>query len=373
MSIAKKLTIAISLTVAVLATMPRVSTQGVTRVKDVTMVQGARSAPIIGYGLVAGLNRTGDRRQAVLSAQSLANILSRFGVTVPADQMRVENVAAVLVTAELPPFARPGTRVDVTVSSVGDARSLMGGTLLATPLRGADSTVQVLAQGPLSVGGFGAGQGINSVQVNHVTVGRVPGGGMVQAAPPVELLPGGRLTLTLREPDFDTARRLAGAVNGDLGPGSAEAIDAGSVSVAVPERFRATPVELIARLEMLPLDVDAPARVVINERTGTAVVGANVRLGAAAVAHGNLSVRISTELMVSQPNAFSRNGDTVVVPQTDVDVAEGRRQMVALPEGATLDAVVRALNSLGASPRDIIAILQALKTAGALRAEIVIM
>lgn len=372
MVITRALTVLVAALVLSLLSGP-VTGQAPVRVKDVTLIQSVRPSPIIGYGLVAGLNRTGDRRQAVLSSQSLANILSRFGINVPTDQIKVENVAAVLVTAELPAFSRPGTRLDVVVSSVGDARSLMGGTLLATPLRGADSTVQVLAQGPLSVGGFGAGQGGNNVQVNHVTVGRIPNGGVVQSAPPVELLPGGRLMLTLRDPDFDTASRLATAVNMDLGQGVAEANDAASVSVIVPERFRASPVELIARLEMLPIEVDVPARVVINERTGTAVVGANVRLGAAAVAHGNLSVRISTQLEVSQPAPMSRNGETVVVPQTDVDIEAGNSQMVALPEGATLDAVVRALNSLGASPRDIIAILQALKTAGALRAEIVIM
>lgn len=372
MALTRAFTVLVAVLVVTAASRPAAG-QGPVRVKDVTTVQSARPSPIIGYGLVAGLNRTGDRRQAVLSSQSLANMLSRMGLNVPTDQVRVENVALVLVTAELPPFARPGTRLDVTVSSVGDARSLMGGTLLATPLRGADSSVQVLAQGPLSVGGFGAGQGGNTIQVNHVTVGRIPGGGMVQSAPPVELLEGGRLTLTLRDPDFDTARRLAEAVNADLGAGAAQASDAASVSVNVPDRFRASPVELIARLEMLPLDVDSPARVVINERTGTAVVGAGVRLAPAAVAHGNLSVRISTQLTVSQPNPLSRNGETVVVPQTDVDIESAEGQLVALPEGATLDAVVRALNSLGASPRDIIAILQALKTAGALRAEIVIM
>lgn len=347
--------------------------QGLVRVKDVTTIQSARSAPIIGYGLVAGLNRTGDRRQAVLSSQSLANILSRFGLTIPTEQVAVENVAAVLVTAELPPFARPGTRVDVVVSSVGDARSLVGGTLLATPLRGADSTVQVLAQGPLSIGGYGAGGDGNSVQVNHTTVGRIPGGGLVQTATPAELVPGGRLVLTLRDPDFDTARRLVQVVAGELGGGSAEALDAGTVSVTVPERFRASPVELIARLEMLTLTVDVPARVVINERTGTAVVGAGVTLAPAAVAHGSLSVRISTALNVSQPAPLSRNGETVVVPQQEIDVSEGGSQLIAMPASATLDDVVRALNSLGATPRDIIAILQALKTAGALRAEIVIM
>lgn len=343
------------------------------RVKDVAALQGIPSVPLIGYGLVAGLTKTGDRQQTIFPAQTLANMLARFGVLVPGAEVRIENIAAVLVTAELPPFARPGARLDVTVSSVGDARSLQGGTLMPTPLNAPDGSIQVLAQGPLSIGGFGGGgRAGNAVQVNHLTSGRVPGGGMVQVGPRTQLVTGPTLTLSLREPDFETARRLAEAVNADLGAQTAHAIDAAAISVKVPSEYRDEPAGLMARLEMLLVSVDAPARVVINERTGTVVVGAGVRLGPAAVAHGNLSVRISTQYDVSQPSPLSRTGETVVVPQEQVDVNESNRQLVVLEEGTTLDVVVRALNALGATPRDIIAIMQALKVAGALRAEVVI-
>src|SRR5262249_8652710 len=246
-----------------------------------------------------------------------------------------------------------------------------GGTLLATALRGPDGSVYVLAQGPLTLGGFGAGRGAGtSVQVNHLTAGRVPSGGLVEAAPQTELPAQDQIMLTLHEPDFTSANRLADAITADLGPGSAAAVDAGSVTVKVPSIYRTSLTSLMARLEPLPVTVDAPARVVINERTGTVVIGQNVRLGAAAVAHGNLSVKISTKYNVSQPTPFSQ-GQTQVVPDTKLDVQEGDNKLIALQEGTTLDAVVSALNALGASPRDIIAIVQAPKAAGALNAEIV--
>lgn len=342
------------------------------RVKDIARLEGARPLPLIGYGLVAGLNRTGDRRQTIFSAQTLANMLQRLGVVVEGEQIKIENVAAVLVTAELSPYARTGGRFDVLVSSVGDARSLQGGTLLATVLRGPDGSAYALAQGPLSIGGFGGGRGGNSVQVNHLTAGRVPGGGLVQVSPPSQAAPGDTLRLSLLQPDYTTAARLASVINEDLGPECAQASDPGTVSVRVPDGYKASLPVLMARLETLSVEVDSPARVVINERTGTVVVGADVRIASAAVAHGTLSVRITTKYDVSQPPAFSRTGETVVVPEERVDVTEGRKQLVGLDEGATLDSVVKALNGLDATPRDIIAILQALQAAGALRAEIVI-
>ena len=344
-----------------------------TRLKDVASMQGVESTPLIGYGLVVGLNKTGDKRQTIFSAQTLANMLERFGVSVPAGQIKIENVAAVLVTAELPAYARAGARVDVTASSVGDARSLQGGTLLATPLRGGDGQIYALAQGPLSIGGFGGGTGGNSVQVNHLTVGRVPAGAQVQIGSGAKLVASDTITLALREPDFVSAARIAEAVNGELGDDPASVIDPGSVSIRVPEQYKANIAGLMARLEVLPVQSDTVARVVINERTGTVVVGGQVRIGAAAVAHGSLSVRISTQFEVSQPNAFSKNGDTTVVPNEQVDVHEKPAQLVTLQEGTTLDSVVRALNALGATPRDIIAIMQALKAAGALRAELVVL
>ncbi len=342
------------------------------RVKDVAALQGIQPIPLIGYGLVVGLNKTGDRRQTVFTAQTLAAMLERLGVGVPGQAIKIENTAAVLVTAELPPYARAGARVDVTAASVGDARSLQGGVLLATPLRGPDGAIYGLAQGSLSIGGFGGGKEGNSVQVNHLTVGRVPGGGMVNQAPAVAMPDSERVLLALKEADFTTAHRLASAITQELGGEAAQAIDAGTVSIVVPPPYRKSLPDLMARIEPLTLPVDAPARVVINERTGTIVIGSDVRIGRAAVAHGTLSVRISTRYDVSQPNPLSP-GQTAVVPRENVDVDEGSAQLVALDEGVTLDAVVRALNALGATPRDIIAIMQALKQSGALRAELVIM
>ncbi len=343
-----------------------------TRIKDVAMLQEAPPLQLIGYGLVIGLSKTGDRQQTLFSQQSLANLLQRFGIVVPADQMKVENIAAVLVTAELPPFTPAGGRVDVTASSIGDARSLQGGTLLATPLRSGDGTIYATAQGPLSIGGFGGGRGATSVTVNHLTVGRVPEGALVMKPHAEGLGSAASVRLTLRDPDFMTATRLSRSINGELGGDVSRPIDAATVEVKVPEGFRSEIPLLMARLGALSLDIDTPARVVINERTGTVVVGAGVRLGVAAVAHGNLSVKVSTQLNVSQPTPFSKGGQTAVTPDVQVDLNQEKSQLITLEEGVTLDTVVRALNALGASPRDIIAIMQALKAAGALRAEIVI-
>jgi len=343
------------------------------RLKDVASVQGPTDMPLVGYGLVVGLNKSGDRRQTIFSAQTLANMLARFGVVVDATEMKIENVAAVLVTAQLSPYAPAGSMTDVTVSSIGDARSLQGGTLIPTPLRSPDGQVAALAQGALTLGGFGAsGGGGNSVAVNHLTVGRIPRGALLQIARPSPIVAADALNLALNEPDFMSAGSLARAVNRELGADLAHVVDAGLVTVQVPGPYRTSLPDLIARLEPLPVSMDTVARVVINERTGTVVLGGDVRLGPAAVAHGNLSVRISTQFDVSQPAPFSQ-GQTTVVPQTDVDMEEGKAQLIALESGTTLADVVRALNLLGVSPRDIIAIMQALKAAGALRAEIVIL
>jgi flagellar P-ring protein precursor FlgI len=356
-----------------IAATPAAAGDTTVRLRDVASLQGTAPVPLIGYGLVVGLNKTGDRRQTVFSAQTLANMLERFGVLVPGEQIKIENVAAVLVTAELPAFSRRGNRLDVTASSIGDARSLQGGTLLPTPMRGTDGTVYALAQGPLSLGGFGGGKGANSVQVNHLTVGRVPAGGIIQAeiagAAPAATE---TILLSLGTPDFTNATRVADAINAEMGPGAAQALDAASVQVTVPANYRGALPNLMARLEPLPVSMGGLARIVINERTGTVVIGNEVRLGRTAVAHGNLSVRISTKYNVSQPSPFSPLGETVVVPDEKIEVTEGEAKLVTLEEGATLDAVVRALNALGATPRDVIAILQAMKAAGALTAELVI-
>jgi flagellar P-ring protein precursor FlgI len=362
------LTIAVLYPVAAFAQSP----DAATRLKDVARLQGVSATPVIGYGLVVGLNKTGDKRQTIFSTQTLANMLEQFGVSVNAGQVKVENVASVLVTAEIPAFAHSGARLDVTASSVGDARSLQGGVLLPTALHGPDGRILATAQGALSLGGFSGGSGGNGVQVNHLTVGRVPSGALVHAEVAATIAPADDISFSLKDPDFTTANQVVEAVNRELGDGMAHAVDPATVAVRVPASYRTTIPELIARLEPLPVDVDAAARVVINERTGTVVVGGSVRLGPAAVAHGNLSVKISTRLEVSQPSPFSQ-GDTAVVPQQDVDVTEGRNQLLMLEQGTTLEAVVRGLNALGASPRDVIAIMQALKAAGALRAELVIL
>jgi flagellar P-ring protein precursor FlgI len=345
---------------------------GTARLKDVASLQGQSQTPLVGYGLVVGLNKTGDRRQTIFSAQTLANMLERFGIAVSPGEMKIENVAAVLVTASLGPYTSPGSQIDVTVSSIGDARSLQGGTLIPTPLRATDGQVVALAQGPLSIGGFGASSGDSSVQVNHLTVGRVPGGGLVQVGRIAQMPATSELRLSLHEPDFVSAGRVARAINQELGAEAAHVVDAGAIAVRVPDQYRASVPDLIARLQPLPVALDTVARVAINERTGTVVLGGDVRLGPAAVAHGSLSVRIATQYEVSQPAPLSQ-GQTTVVPQTELDVNEERAQLVTLDAGATLGDVVRALNMLGATPRDIIAVMQALKAAGALRAEIVIL
>jgi len=346
------------------------------RLKDIATLQGTGAMPLLGQGLVIGLNKTGDKRQSQIFIQQLANAVARFGVNVPTDQLKVENVAAVMVSADISPYTRAGARVDIIVSSIGDARSLQGGTLVVTPLYGMTTgpggEPVALASGPLSIGGFGAGGGGTSVQVNHPTVGRIPGGAIVTSVPDLPMPATGVLVFALRDPDFTTASRLAQAINTNLGAQSAKAIDAGSVVVQVPVEFKDAVSELIAKLETVSIQTDTPARVVINERTGTVVIGGAVQLGAAAVAHGNLSVRITTRFQVSQPNPFAKTGETVVVPNQQVDIREGTAQLAVLTEGVTLDAVVERLNTLGATPRDIVAIVQALKAAGALRAEIII-
>jgi flagellar P-ring protein precursor FlgI len=366
-----RVTTAFVLTATLASGIP-VTLRAESRLKDLVTLQGVTSAPLMGYGLVVGLVKTGDKRQTIFSTQSLTNMLERFGLVVAPDDVKVENIAAVLVTAEIGPYQRVGARIDVIASSIGDARSLQGGTLLPTALRGPDGEVSALAQGPLSIGGFGGGSGGSSVQVNHLNVGRIPGGAIVQSAPEARAGTTARITFALREPDFVTAARVANVINAFLGTPAAQALDPGSVSLDVPQQYQASVPALMAQLETLPIETDVAARIVINERTGTVVVGGNVQLGPAAVAHGNLSVRITTRFDVSQPNPYGR-GDTVVVPNTDVDIREGTARLVTMTEGTTLDAVASALNSLGASPRDIIAIVQALKAAGALRAEIVVL
>ena len=336
---------------------------------DVAAVEGVRENPLIGYGMVVGLNGTGDRRQTAFTTQTLANILQKMGVQIPANSARVNNVAAVLVTASLPEFASPGTRLDVTVSSIGDAKSLEGGLLLLTPLRSSDGQVYAEAQGAIALGGYSAGGSGNSRQLNHPTVGRVVGGGTVERDASVDLRRMERVSLLLHQPSFSTAQAVAGAINGALGTTLAEAMDSRRVEI---QTSRAAPMPvsaLLARIEELPVSVYRRAKVVVNERTGTVVMGKDVRLGAVSILHGNLSIEIATALAVSQPTPLSK-GDTRVVPETQVRAEEAPARRVELDEGASVEKLVNGLQAIGATARDVIAILQAIKAAGALDAEL---
>lgn len=340
---------------------------GQARVKDIATVEGVRDNPLLGYGIVIGLNGTGDRRQTLFTTQTLSSTLERLGVQVPPDRMRVNNIAAVIVTATLPPFARPGMRLDVTVSSIGDATNLEGGVLLLTPLYTATGEVYAAAQGALTLGGFTAGGRGNVRQVNHPTVGRIPEGAIVERDASVNLRDLQAISFLLRDPDFATARNMAQAINRDLEAQRARPVDSRRVEV-LPGTD--TIPELLARLENLAVAVQTHAKVVVNERTGTIVLGNDVRLGAASILHGSLSIEISTQFQVSQPPPLSQTGETVVVPQTTVRAQESPAQRIALGQGATVEDLVRGLQTVGATARDIVAILQALKAVGALRAEL---
>ncbi|MFN7954391.1 MAG: flagellar basal body P-ring protein FlgI [bacterium] len=343
------------------------------RIRDIADLRGVRGNDLVGYGLIVGLDGTGD--DMAVTRQSLASFLDRLGVTLDEAEvrkMKPDNVAAVSVTAVLPPFASPGARIDVIVSSIGNAKTLQGGTLLMTPLRAADGHVYAVAQGPISLGGFSAQSkgGGDVAQKNQKSVGRIPAGARVERAVDVTFEGSRDLTYALREPSFTTARRVADAINQDLGSAAAIATDAGTVKVAVPESLASDGVAVAARLEALSVEPDRPARVVINERTGTVVMGADVRLARIALAHGGLTIEVNQTMGVSQPTPFSQGGQTVVVPNSDVQVREETRQLAVVEPGATISDLVRALNSLAVSPRDLIAILQAIRQAGAMDAEL---
>ncbi|WP_232821138.1 flagellar basal body P-ring protein FlgI [Dyella sp. C11] len=344
------------------------------KIRDLAQVGGVRSNQLIGYGLVVGLDGSGDQTtQAPFTTQSLENMLVQFGITVPANvRPQLKNAAAVTITAQLPPFAKPGQLIDVTVASIGNAKSIRGGELLMTPLRGADGNVYAMAQGSVVVGGISAsGKSGSSVQVNISASGRVPNGATVERAVASSFSNGGDLMLNLNTADFTTATRIAEAVNRTYGAGTASAVDGGTVSVRGPQ----DPSQRVAWLGAIQaIDVtpgDAPARVVVNSRTGTVVIGQEVRVTPAAVAHGSIQVTISENPQVSQPGPFSK-GQTVVVPQSDVQVSEDGGHMFKFGPGTNLDTIVRAVNQVGASPSDLISILQALKQAGALHAELVV-
>lgn len=343
------------------------------RVKDIAVVSGARDNQLSGYGLVAGLAGDGDKNP-VQTLQTIANVLQRFGLTVPASTMSAKNVAIVLVTADIPAFKKPGTRLDVNVASMGDAKTLQGGVLLQTPLLGADGKVYAVAQGPLVLGAVSSGTeggGGASVQKNHPTVGLIADGAIVEREIPAQIVSDNHVELILRDADFTTASRLAFALN-DKFTNSSMALDSTTVRVRVPDEFGADPVDFISMLEGVNVEIDTPARIVINERTGTIVATSHIHISSCAVSHGNLTISITSAQNVSQPGAFSKGGQTVVTQQTDTSVKEEKGALIALPELPTVEKVASALNSLGVSPRDMMSVFQAMKEAGALQAELII-
>lgn len=349
---------------------PLVQPAAAIRLKDIANFKGVRPNQLIGNGLVVGLNGTGDGTNVDFNVQELANMLSHLGINADREKMKVKNIASVAVTALLPPFARVGSRIDVVVSSMGDAKSLQGGTLLLTPLKGVDQQVYALAQGPVSVGGFSAsGQAGGGVTKNHPTAGRVAGGATVEKEIPLDLLEKENFTLSLHEADFTTSQRAVAAINKALHGNYALSRDGGTVNVKLPPQYKGRVVPLLASLENLEIIPDSVAKVVLDERNGTVVMGSNVRISTVAIAHGNLMVRIKEKPRVSQPLPFSE-GETTVLPDSTVTVQEGENRLMVLPEGVSIGQVVQALNAIGVTPRDLIAILQAIKAAGALQAEL---
>ncbi len=348
-----------------------------TRIKDIAYVKGISGYQVIGYGLVVGLNGTGDTRRASFTVQSVVSMLKKFGITVTDENLRMRNVAAVMVTALIPPFAKEGTNIDVIVSSIGDATSLHGGNLLMTPLVGPDGVVYAVAQGPVSVGGFDVRTAFGTeYRRNVTTTGRVPNGAIVEKSIPVNIASNSneKIEIVLRQPDFTTAKRIADAVNLKFNSKIAFAIDASSIVVKVPEEFKSDEkiVDFISQIELIDVQPDAVAKVVINERTGTIVVGENVTISPVAISHGAIHIEIQSVPVISQPAPFSR-GQTVVTQLTTINVYQDTTVVTAIEGAATVQDIAKALNALKVLPRDIIAIFQALKESGALKAELIIM
>ncbi len=336
------------------------------RIKDIATFSGVRDNQLIGYGLVVGLAGTGDKKDSVFTLSSMKNMMDRMGVGVDSRALKIKNVASVMVTARMPVSAKPGSRLDVTVSSVGDATSLLGGVLLQTALKGVDGKTYSLAQGPLTVGGFAATGAAARVTKNINTVGLIPGGGIVERAIPFEFNQQDKLTLNMRNGDFSTAQQIAERLNAVMGGPYARAVDSGTVSMDIPPQYKNNLVPLMASVENLEVNPDTPAKVVVDEKTGTVVLGRDVRITRAAVAHGNLQITVQESEQVSQPGPFSQ-GQTVVTPQTDINVRQEDRRLVMV-EGATLQELVDGLNAIGATPRDLISILRSLQASGSLHA-----
>ncbi len=342
-------------------------------IRDVATVEGVRENSLVGYGLVAGLKGTGDKQQTYFTIQTLASILARMGVQIPAavlqTTVQVKNVAAVFVTASLPPFSRPGIHLDVMVSSIGDARSLEGGLLLLTPLYAADGQIFAAAQGPLVVGGYTVGSASNSRQVNHPTVARVPGGALVERDSSLSLIGLDHLSLLLSDASFSTAEEVASVINHEWSTPMATVIDSRRIEIKLSEAASSSVPALLARIENLEIEVRRRAKVVVNERTGTVVLGKDVHLGAVSILHGNFSIEVTTSYAVSQPNALA-TGQTEVVPETKIKAGDAPARNVQLSEGASVEELVTRLQAIGATARDVISILQAIKAAGALEAEL---
>lgn len=347
-----------------------IGTVDAARLKDVVDIEGVRDNPLTGFGLVVGLSGTGDS-SAVFTNQSLKVMLERLGISM-GDASRMANVASVMVTASMPPFARQGSKLDVTLSSLGDSKSLQGGTLIMTPLKGADGRVYAVAQGGVVLGGSFAGGANQTQQKNHPTVARISGGAVIEREIPFALNKENTLQLSLKNPDFTTANRVVNSINELLGDSLASAIDSGTVVLAVPQAYQGKMVSLISRMENIQVDPDQPARVVVNERTGTIVMGENVRVSTVALAHGNLSIKVSENPIVSQPGPLSQ-GDTAIVSNTAVQQEEADARVIQMKQGVTLGDLVRNLNKIGVTPRDLITILQSIKAAGALQAELEIL
>lgn len=340
------------------------------RLKDIARVQGVTNNQLVGYGLVTGLAQTGDSQSAVFSSKTLQNVLSTFGLSTLSADVRSRNVAAVVVTANLPPFAHSGDNIDVTVSSVGDSTSLQGGTLIMTELRGANNLVYATAQGPMSVGGFIIGDAANSITKNHVAAGRIPQGAVVAREMVTNLQQDqAGFSYVLQTPDYKTAARTAAALNGKFGNGTARALDAASIRVDFPQKYVGDVVSFLADAGDLRIDADPQAKVVINERTGTIVMGGDITLAPVAIAHGNLSITITTNNQVVQPGPFT-NAQAATQTNTKIQATETGRKLIYITGAATLAQVVRALNTIGVSPRDLISIVQALRESGALQADL---
>ncbi|MBW6508767.1 MAG: flagellar basal body P-ring protein FlgI [Desulfuromonadales bacterium] len=342
------------------------------RIKELAQLEGVRSNQLVGYGLVVGLDGSGDSARTRFTVQSLVNMMERLGVAVNPALVKVDNVAAVIVTAELPAFARAGSTIDVSVSSIGDADSLAGGTLLMTPLNAADGNVYAVAQGPLVVGSLAVSGRAATVQKNHPTSGRIPGGAFVEREVPYVFGETDNLNYRLKNSDFTTVSRMRDAVNQHFGVALAHALDGGQLEINVPPQFRDNVVAFVAEVEQLRVTPDTIARIVVNERTGTIVMGEGVRISTVAVSHGNLSLVISESARVSQP--FPRSeGQTVVIPETEIEVIEDMGNLVVMEQGVSIGDVASALNAIGATPRDLIAIFQAIKASGALYADLVVL